>query len=57
MNTILVTGSSGKVGRVVVEELKQAGEQVRTGTRNPVGPGAVELDWNNPATFQPALPA
>jgi len=55
MNTILVTGSSGKVGRVVVEELKQVGEQVRTATRNPVGPDAVELDWNNPATFQPAL--
>ena len=55
MNKILVTGSSGKVGRVVVEELKQAGERVRTATRNPVGPDAVELDWNNPATFQPAL--
>jgi len=55
MNKILVTGSSGKVGRVVVEELKQAGEQVRTATRNPVGPDAVQLDWNNPATFQPAL--
>jgi uncharacterized protein YbjT (DUF2867 family) len=55
MNTILVTGSTGKVGRVVVQELRQTGEPVRTATRNPVGPDAVEMDWRNPATFQPAL--
>lgn len=55
MNTILVTGSTGKVGRIVVEELKRAGEPVRAATRTPAGPDAVELDWHNPATFQPAL--
>ena len=55
MNTILVTGSTGKVGRVAVEELKRAGEQVRAATRNPTGTDAVALDWHNPATFQPAL--
>jgi uncharacterized protein YbjT (DUF2867 family) len=55
MNTILVTGSSGKVGRVITEQLRRAGEQVRAASRNPVGSDGVALDWSNPATFQPSL--
>ena len=35
MDKILVVGSSGNVGRALVEELTRRGEQVRAGTRNP----------------------
>ena len=37
--TILVTGATGTVGRVVVDQLVAAGQQVRALTRNPVTAG------------------
>ncbi|GAA3309058.1 hypothetical protein GCM10020295_72670 [Streptomyces cinereospinus] len=36
---ILVTGSTGNVGRNVVRELVARGERVRALTRNPAGSG------------------
>ncbi|NUS04200.1 MAG: NmrA family NAD(P)-binding protein [Nonomuraea sp.] len=40
--TILVTGATGTVGRLVVEELVQAGQRVRALTRNPAEAGLPE---------------
>ncbi|GAA3530938.1 NAD(P)H-binding protein [Nonomuraea rosea] len=40
--TILVTGATGTVGRLVVEELRAAGQQVRALTRNPAKAGLPE---------------
>ncbi|MFB4290240.1 NAD(P)H-binding protein [Nonomuraea sp. ATR24] len=44
--TILVTGATGTVGRIVVDRLLRAGQRVRALTRNPAGaalPDGVEL--------------
>jgi uncharacterized protein YbjT (DUF2867 family) len=54
--TILVTGATGNVGRIVVERLVEAGERVRVITRRPetaVFPAGVEVgygDLTDPAT-------
>jgi uncharacterized protein YbjT (DUF2867 family) len=40
--TILVTGATGTVGRLIVEELVQGGHQVRAMTRNPAKAGLPE---------------
>lgn len=61
MNKILVVGSTGKVGRALIEELARAGEQVRAATRNPAKMNAsdnvepVLFDYADPATFATAL--
>ena len=61
MNKILVIGSSGNVGRALVEELARRGEQVRAATRNPskmdapAGVEPVRFDYADPTTFAPAL--
>ncbi|WP_217549256.1 SDR family oxidoreductase [Streptomyces sp. GbtcB6] len=58
---ILVTGSTGNVGRNIVRELLAAGEQVRALTRNPAGSGlpaeveVVEGDFTRPETLAAAL--
>lgn len=58
---ILVTGATGTVGRHVVNQLIQAGHQVRALTRNPAKaklPAGVEVvagDLAVPETFAPAL--
>ncbi|MEU9158236.1 NAD(P)H-binding protein [Streptomyces sp. NPDC048417] len=58
---ILVTGSTGNVGRNIVRELLAAGEQVRALTRNPTGSGlpaeaeVVEGDFTQPDTLSAAL--
>ncbi|MEW9532440.1 NAD(P)H-binding protein [Microbispora sp. NPDC049125] len=57
---ILVTGATGRVGRGVVEELAEAGRDVRALTRHPDGaglPGSAEIvrgDLSQPETF-PAM--
>ncbi|MFI7419522.1 NAD(P)H-binding protein [Nonomuraea sp. NPDC049684] len=59
--TILVTGATGTVGRLVVEELLQAGQKVRALTRNPAGaalPEGVEIvggDLAEPASLAAAF--
>jgi uncharacterized protein YbjT (DUF2867 family) len=58
---ILVTGATGNVGRNVVEQLLDAGEQVRATSRNPEratfpeGVEVVRADLAQPETLQPAL--
>ncbi|MFB9466926.1 NAD(P)H-binding protein [Streptomyces cinereospinus] len=58
---ILVTGSTGNVGRNVVRELVARGERVRALTRNPAGSGlpaevdVVEGDFTKPDTLYAAL--
>ncbi|EWS93305.1 NmrA family protein [Streptomyces filamentosus NRRL 11379] len=59
--TILVTGATGTVGRRVVEQLLERGEQVRALTRDPERaefPAGVEVvggDLTDPASLAPAL--
>lgn len=61
--TFLVTGATGNVGRHVVRQLIQSGEQVRALTRNParsaevlpVGAEHVYGDLASPETLAPAL--
>ncbi|MER6509327.1 NAD(P)H-binding protein [Nonomuraea sp. NPDC001636] len=59
--TILVTGATGTVGRLVVEELLQAGQKVRALTRNPAKaalPEGVEVvggDLAEPASLAAAF--
>jgi uncharacterized protein YbjT (DUF2867 family) len=49
---ILVTGASGKTGSRVAKKLASRGAAVRRAARR----GAdVRFDWNDPATFRPAL--
>jgi uncharacterized protein YbjT (DUF2867 family) len=58
---VLVTGSTGGIGRLVVDELVDAGVQVRALTRKPelaTFPSAVEVvrgDFNDPGSLEPAL--
>ncbi|MFF1506585.1 NmrA family transcriptional regulator [Streptomyces sp. NPDC058326] len=49
--TILVTSASGKTGRRVAERLGARGATVRAGSRT----GATPFDWEDPATWAPAL--
>ncbi|MFI0986562.1 NmrA family transcriptional regulator [Streptomyces exfoliatus] len=49
--TILVTSASGKTGRRVAERLGARGVTVRAGSRT----GATAFDWEDPATWAPAL--
>ncbi|WP_432558191.1 NmrA family NAD(P)-binding protein [Granulicoccus sp. GXG6511] len=56
--TILVTGATGRVGRIVARELVAAGERVRLAARRPDGDGdrhQVALDFTEPATWPAAF--
>lgn len=61
MQTLLVAGATGNVGRHLVEQLAQAGHTVRALTRNPAkakfpaGVEAVAGDLTQPETLIPAL--
>jgi uncharacterized protein YbjT (DUF2867 family) len=52
--TILVTGATGNVGRIVVDLLREAGASVRTASRNPQA-ADVRLDFTDPTTYEAAL--
>ncbi len=54
---ILVTGSTGRIGRELVRELDAAGEPYRVGARAPGRDtkNAVLFDYDRPDTFGPAL--
>jgi uncharacterized protein YbjT (DUF2867 family) len=47
----LVIGGNGKTGRRVVQRLTAKGRPVRIGSRS----GGVPFDWEDPATWEPAL--
>ncbi|MEU9641281.1 NAD(P)H-binding protein [Streptomyces sp. NPDC048188] len=47
----LVLGGTGKTGRRVVRRLTDRGHSVRIGSRS----GGIPFDWDDPATWQPAL--
>lgn len=49
--TTLVLGANGKTGRRVADRLTARGVPVRRGTRS----GTPPFDWENPATWAPAL--
>ena len=61
MNNILVIGSTGNVGRPLVEELARMGERVRAARRNPsilktmAAVESVRFDYADPGTFGPAI--
>lgn len=50
-HNILVIGGTGKTGKRVAERLENLNHQVRIGSRN----SDPSFDWNNPATYAPAL--
>jgi len=58
---ILVTAATGNVGRELVPQLLQAGEQVRAGTRHPdaasfpPGTDVVRLDFGDPGSVRAAV--
>jgi uncharacterized protein YbjT (DUF2867 family) len=60
-DVILVTGATGRIGRLVVDELVRAGASVRALTRRPENaalPAGVEVvagDFTNPASLDSAL--
>ena len=51
---ILVLGSTGNVGKPLVEMLRVAGETVIAASRR-AGPGALRFDYGDPSTFAAAL--
>ncbi|MYU15377.1 NAD(P)H-binding protein [Streptomyces sp. SID8361] len=57
MSGVLVTGGTGKTGKTLVRELREAGVRARAASRNPAAadPDAIRFDWSDPATFRPAL--
>lgn len=59
MKSVLVTGASGNVGSELVAQLVRRGAQVRAAGRSagsvPAGATRVELDFERPETFEPAL--
>lgn len=60
-NKILVLTSTGTVGKLLIEQLTQAGEQVRAGSRDPAkvapvrGVEVVRFDYRDSSTFAGAL--
>jgi uncharacterized protein YbjT (DUF2867 family) len=55
MGRILVTGATGNVGTEVLRLLAQAGEPAVAGIRAPRAEQAVRLDFEDAASFSPAL--
>lgn len=57
MPGVLVTGGTGKTGKVLVQVLRNAGVQARVASRNPAAadPDPIRFDWNDPTTYGPAL--
>ncbi|WP_037364835.1 oxidoreductase [Amycolatopsis orientalis] len=55
MSDVLVLGSTGTTGSRVLRGLHDAGVRAQAATRNPVKPGQIRFDWDDPATYGPAL--
>ena len=54
MSTYLILGGTGKTGRRISQLLADAGHEVRAASRHPE-PGGVHFDWDDAATYDPAL--
>lgn len=52
---VLVTGGTGTTGSLVAGLLREEKVAVRIGSRRPSGTDGVHFDWNESATFAPAL--
>ena len=57
---IVLTGATGTIGRATARALQAAGVPFRAASRTPLkaqalGTAAVELDWDRPATLDPAF--
>lgn len=55
IDNILVTGSTGKTGRRVVDLLRQRGITARSATRSPTNSSQVRFDWSDTGSFAAAL--
>jgi uncharacterized protein YbjT (DUF2867 family) len=54
-NRVLVTGGTGKTGRLVAERLVGRGVEARIATRRPLSADQVRFDWEDTTTHDPAL--
>lgn len=52
---VLITGGTGTTGRLVAGLLRDRGVEARIATRLPRAADRVRFDWDDPATFAPAL--
>lgn len=52
---VLVTGGTGKTGRLVAEQLAARGVEARVATRQPTSTAQVRFDWDDATTYAPAL--
>jgi uncharacterized protein YbjT (DUF2867 family) len=52
---VLVTGGTGKTGRLVAEQLAQRGLKARVATRRPASADQVRFDWADATTYDAAL--
>lgn len=55
VETVLVTGATGKTGSALARLLREKGVGVRAATRNPKADEDVRLDWHDPTTFETAI--
>lgn len=52
---VLVTGGTGKTGRLVAQQLAESGVEPRIASRRPPSADQIRFDWNDPGTFKAAL--
>jgi uncharacterized protein YbjT (DUF2867 family) len=55
IDRVLVTGGTGKTGQLVARQLALRGIEARIATRTPSLEDQIRFDWNEPATYGPAL--
>ena len=55
VDRVLVTGGTGKTGRLVAEQLATRGVEARIATRNPVTPTQVRVEWGDVGSHRAAL--
>ncbi len=55
VDTVLVTGATGKTGSALARMLREMGVNVRAATRSPRAVGDISFDWRDASTFEAAL--
>ncbi len=55
VETVLVTGATGKTGSALVRILREMGVSVRAATREPRTVGDISFDWRDASTFEAAI--